>query len=203
MRPMLKPIQIAVVAVFMGQVPSAGHADADITPLFEHKAWRVTHQYTPDTGVQFCAADTYNDRHGDLLQIGLHQDGSVAMSIITQRPLWNRAFNDDLLLDIDYDTWTLYSAKFDVIKGFSRVRFQFEPGAELGTFITQLFDGSAIALKDSRGDRSLITWSLAGSAAALLKWSECGDRIRTTRRGTVSSGYGKRPNTVNSGYGLN
>ncbi len=199
---MFKSGSILAAALVLGQLPGMGHAEADITPLFEHKAWQVTHQYQPETGAQLCAADTYNDQPGDLLQVGLRQDRSVAMTIITHRPLWGHAFRDDLILEIDYDTWTLYEADFDVIKGLSRVRFQFKPGADLGRFITQLYDGRAIALKDSRGERNLITWSLAGSAAALLKWSECGDRIRTVGGGT-SSGYGAERKSVHSGYGLN
>ncbi len=193
---MIRSLMFACAALIAGLcAPSTALADS--TRLLSHKAWQVHHFYSAETGRQVCTAETYNTANQDMLMIGLRENGSVGMSITTRRPLWSHKFQDDLVLDVDFERWTLTNANFDTVKGASRVRFDFEPGPQLGRFITHLYDGRAIALKAPDGTRTLISWSLAGSAAALMKWGECGDRISTRARGGAGSGYG----ASRSGYG--
>ena len=179
-------------------------AQSDRVTLFQHKAWTVSHELSPDTGRQLCTAETFTRDNRDLFMLRLYSNGAVEIALVSNTSLWNSAFEDDLLLDIDYSKWNMNNARFDVTKsGYARVRFEFANHDTAVDFLAQLYDGSAVALKDARGDRSLITWSLAGSAAALLKLGDCGKMVRGSAESGYGSGYGSGHGSGanTSGYG--
>jgi hypothetical protein len=197
---------IFATALITCLVGGLAHAQSDTTTLFKHKAWTVDHTYHSNTGRQVCSAFTYNknNQHEDLVELYMRDDDMARLMIITSRRLWDKAFYDDLILKVDDFTWTFHNADFHVNRNnLRRVLFTFAPEAEVSTFLSQIYNGRVIDLMDSRGTRTLVSWSLAGSAAALMKLNECVQRIGASNSLQSSSGYGASPNATNSGYGSN
>ncbi len=169
----------------------------DRTLLLKHKAWDVEHVFGTKTGTQWCQAGSFSAK-GDMISLAIKQNGDVMMVVTLSKRFWSNDFEDDLILHIDYAPWTLNNASFSGRDGFSNVMFTFPTGPKFIEFLEDIYAGSAIAMKDANGDRSLATWSLAGSAAALLKLIECGERIGAIGSKNNGSGYGT---SNSSGYG--
>jgi hypothetical protein len=162
---------VLLVATHLATVAEA----VDTSVLFQHKDWRVQHEFYPGTDVQACAANTRN-RHGDTFDLTIWEDGGITLFFIMAADFesWEGEFAADAVVDIDYDRWTLNDADFSPYQ----IRFSFEKGPKTVDFLTDLYRGAAVALKSPDGSRSIATWSLRGSAAALLNLTECSEMIR-------------------------
>jgi hypothetical protein len=160
---MKKLLLSAALAVVM---PAMAHAEKH--RLFSHKAWTV--DLVPmDSGEFWCDARTQN-RNGDVLSITASLS-HVTLWVFLRGEHWSRDFEADAKFDIDYTPWTLLNAQF-VTGRLDAIVFSFE-GDNLGSFLDDFYDGSAIALKSPNRSRTLATWSLAGSAASLLQLIDC------------------------------
>ena len=99
------------------------------------------------------------------------------MFVFLTRSQWSRTFEGNAEFDIDYTEWTLENADFrDAESDF--IKFTFGSDDSTVDFLEDLHNGTAIALKTPKRSRSLATFSLAGSAAAIAKLSECWSRVR-------------------------
>ncbi|WP_295315260.1 hypothetical protein [Roseobacter sp.] len=173
------------------------------TVLLKHKSWMVEHEYFTSTGSQGCSAATAN-RLGDMFEIHSTAEGTVTLYLWMGADFkdWSGSFTDDMILHIDYKTWTLNDAGFKTDGQMRWVRFAFPPGDSFTRFLKDIYAGSAVALKTPSGTKTISTWSLAGSAAALLKLAECTDRI-SAAADTYGSGrdtYGGNSDTYGSSY---
>ena len=173
---------------------TASAALSETYPYFEHKAWTVT-VGTHDDGDLYCASSTSN-KQGEKFNIMFDGNRTAIIFVVDSRH-WNGSFKDDVKIDIDYEQWTATDADFRETDNpdANGVYFHRNDMHNFGSFVDHLFEGNAIALKNKRGDQSLATWSLAGSAATLTKLAECGE---TVKAGSSQSGYGAH---TNSGYG--
>lgn len=168
---MFRIFTAAALALICG---ASGLAAADTTVLFQHRDWRVQHEYFDSTGVQACTGNTAN-RHRDSFDVVAWENGAVTLLFYMAPDFdtWRGEFVADARVDIDYNRWSLYDAQF---KPYS-ISFTFSSGNQTVKFLKQLYKGSAVALKSADGRRTLAVWSLKGSAAALLKLTECRDLI--------------------------
>jgi hypothetical protein len=188
------------VAAFLAAVNIASHANAlsgiEETLLLKHKSWIVEHEYYTNSGSQGCSATT-NNRHNDQFEINSASDGSVTLYLWMGSDFegWSGTFTDDMILHIDYKEWTLNDANFKTDGRFRWVRFGFPPGDKFASFLEDIYAGSAVALKTPSGNKTIATWSLAGSAAALLKLAECTDMI-----GGANDTYGGNRDAYGSSY---
>ena len=84
-------------------------------------------------------------------------------------------FVDDLVIQIDDQNWWLDGADFVNLNGESIVTVSLEAQDRIKwqDFLGDLAQGETVKLMDRYGDMTLAAWSLFGSAAALLKMSEC------------------------------
>lgn len=165
---------------------TASAALSETYPYFEHKAWTVT-VGTHDDGGLYCASSTSNKQDE---KFSIMFDGDrTAIFFFVDSQHWNGSFKDDAKIDIDYEQWTATDADFRETDAphFNVVLFHPNDIHNFGSFFDHLFEGNAMALKNKRGDRSLATWSLAGSAATLKKLFECGEKVKG---GISNSGYG-------------
>lgn len=166
------------------------------TVLLRHEAWVIEHQYNAETGEQTCDADIPIHSTSDdfsMFSVSVQGNGSVNLLIVGSRNLWRGEFQDDLFLAIDNEKWTLSNANFDSTNGpygSSRVRFGFGSDPAFQRFMNQLYNGRSVTLLDARANGDLITWSLAGASVALLKLTECSERIGAMNNSSFSSGYG-------------
>lgn len=183
---------LPLIASLLSLTSSA--ALSETYPYFEHKAWTVT-VGTHDDGDLYCACSTSN-KQGEKFSIVYDGDRTAIFFFVDSRH-WNGSFRDDAKIDIDYEQWTVTDADFRETDAPDINAVLFHPNDihNFGSFFDYLVEGNAIALKNKRGDQSLATWSLAGSAATLIKLSECGEKMKG---GSYSPGYG---GYTNSGYG--
>lgn len=178
----MKPLLLALTFLLGLSLPAQAQ---DSHVLLTHKAWTVTLQISED-GDMYCQAETIN-RRGDSFTITA-QPNAIMLFLFLAGNHWNGAFTDDLQLDIDYKPWTLYDAEFIDDGVFDWVVFTFPGGEEFKRFIDNLFEGNAVALKNPARSHSLATWSLAGSAASLMKLGECLSRLDAAP--ATGAGYG-------------
>lgn len=160
--------------------------------LLTHKAW-IVELRDFDQGDLYCVAETRN-RYGETFSLATYSSGTKLFFFLGPNH-WKHDFNDDLQVDIDYSEWTLNRAQFYTKGQTNYVVFEFSSSDKFLTFLEQVYDGSAIAMKSPDRSRTIAVWSLAGSAAALLKLNECRDRVRGQSGDSyygASESYGER-----------
>lgn len=173
-----------VAAVVTGalSVVYASAADAEAYQLLKHKAWEVTLQETNNQEL-YCQARVRN-RKGDSLHLVGYPDQPLRLFVFLIDNEWDRSFQADAEFDIDYTPWTLNNTEFNNGRA-DFVEFTFPSGSSTSDFLDQLYQGTAIALKSPQRSRTIASFSLAGSAAALVKLSECWTRLPTGQSGDV------------------
>ena len=149
------------------------------SPLLQHKSWEVDLAVDSETGYRSCRASKVA-HSGDVLRLETDEDGTEFLIIALSDAHWPEDFIGDLKLDIDDEEWTLEGADFYMwpSDGISLVLFDFPEGTAFQEFMNDLTGGSSVSLMDEPRHRSLFTWSLEGSSAALSKLEDCYGIIR-------------------------
>ena len=173
---------IAAIVTGALSVVYASAADAEAYQLLKHKAWEVNLQESNNQEL-YCEARVRNGS-GDSLHLVGYPDQPLRLFIFLLGNEWNRDFEGDAELDIDYTPWTLNNTEFRNGKA-DFVKFTFPSGSSTMDFLDELYQGTAIALKSPQRSRTIASFSLAGSAAALVKLSECWTRLPTGQSGDV------------------
>ena len=159
----------AVLAVFV----AGSTAKAETTLLLDYKDWRVElGQYEIDQ--KYCVAETIN-RDDEVFSLIKARDEALNLLLSVDGANWSMQFVDDLVIQIDDQNWWLDGADFVNLNGESIVTVSLEAQDRIKwqDFLGDLAQGETVKLMDKYGDMTLAAWSLFGSAAALLKMSEC------------------------------
>ncbi|MDC0738524.1 hypothetical protein N6L24_09550 [Cognatishimia sp. SS12] len=152
-----------LVASFIAGSAGAERYDSDV--LLRHKSWSVELTYDNDDSDFWCEASTKN-KSAQTFSIVAYQSGELAVIVFDHD--WALTPRDlEFILDVDYSRWVINGTGDGIA-----VSVLMQPGPKLGEFITDIAEGSAVALYN-RDERRLATFSLAGSKAALLKLNEC------------------------------
>lgn len=161
---------ISALALSLLLLPGAAVAEIEDRVLFQHRDWMTYLQHDTDTGGLWCVAATANNS-GQTFDITMFDAGVVALYVID--PNWSLASRVvNFFVDIDYSRWQATGEAAG-----TSVEVVFNDVDAAIAFTRQLMGGSAVAVYNSDGSR-LATFSLSGSAAAVVKLLECYESIR-------------------------
>lgn len=162
-----------LVILMMLIQPMSALADRyETTRIFNHKAWIVyiTHDQLNDDF--WCSAETTN-RSRQSFSLAAYDNGNLGFFVMDSR--WELKPRDiDFRIDIDYSRWSVSGHA----RNNSVSTFLGDPESSI-RFLTELAEGSAVAVYNNEGHR-LATYSLSGSSAALRKLMKCWNSIRKT-----------------------
>lgn len=147
--------------------PSAVSAASESTLLYSHKFWKVEF-VAFDSGNVSC--QMYSESRDSSIALSIWADDTGEISFQAFNAAWSMPTRDRVTIgvDVDYHHFVEHGASTSDQSVFVE---------NLNTkFLNAVMRGKAIAIFSDRGER-LITFSLAGSAAAMAKLAECWARI--------------------------